>query len=187
MKKLALLICPILLLACCDDDDMVPQPSTPPPCVEVLCETEEELFGKAILNGVCWMADYTFLLPGKTIFLARSEGNGIEGGLSINLEQATDLQDTIWLWRHATTDPAPNLVSCNYSYSEGPSSVGEFDFHSTAEPTYEDFLIIDYFNADTSLIEGRFRVRFSDRRVNSFVNAPDTMRLGCGSFRVQKQ
>jgi hypothetical protein len=186
MKKLSLLFCPVLLMLCCEDN-VVPQPSLPPPpppCLEVECETEDEFFGKAIMNGECWVADYTTFRYGKTIRLGMFEIDGIGEKLSIGLGDNTDLKDTIWLGSPAGHGHL-NIGSAYYGYNEFHSSAGGFDFPYPHPLTYEDFLIIDYFNADTSILEGHFQVRFPNRSVVSFVNAPDTMRLGCGSFRVR--
>ncbi|WP_367391450.1 hypothetical protein [Lewinella sp. LCG006] len=190
MKKLLLLLLPVMYLSCCDDDDAVPQPPPPPACLEVLCETEEEFYGKAIMNGECWVADWVdlHLSPGGeySIHLNKNEVDGVSEGLSILLFYNTILDDTIWIGSNSFTNPSPSTASSFYGYRGVDASLGTFGFEHGLEPTYTDYLLIDYFNADTSIIEGRFQISFSNRSMSSFANAPDSMRLGCGSFRVKR-
>ncbi|MDV7396808.1 hypothetical protein RZS08_35750, partial [Arthrospira platensis SPKY1] len=61
-----------------------------------------------------------------------------------------------------------------------------FGFSPDSELTYQDFLLIDDFSADTTIVEGRFQVRFPKRSVSNFVtHAPDTMNIRCGKFRAK--
>ncbi|WP_367391451.1 hypothetical protein [Lewinella sp. LCG006] len=189
MKKFQICLLFFAFLSCCDDDDAVPQPPPPPACLEVVCETEEEFYGKAIMNGECWVADEVRLYGDEGvnfIDLNKNQVNDIRQGLSIEIIKNANLHDTLWIGLANSDNPEPNLALTYYGYFDSHSSVGEFDFAFGTELTFEDYLLIDYFNADTSIIEGRFQVRFPNRSVNSFVNAPDSMLLGCGSFRVKK-
>jgi hypothetical protein len=179
-----------VLLSCCDDGDAIPQPPPPPACLEVVCETEEEFYGKAIMNGECWKADITNLdvSPGGTfsINLNKYEVNGIGEGLSIVLYKNANLEDTLWIGFTNSGNPSHEVAPSYYGYQNFHGLEGEFSFPFGTELTYKDYLLIDYFNADTSIVEGRFQVRFPSGSVNSYINAPDTMRRGCGSFRVKK-
>jgi hypothetical protein len=188
MKNLLLLLLPLMMLSCCEDDDAVPQPAIPPPCVEVACETEDEFFGKAIRNGECWKADTAFFFKSSTktsIYLDDVPINGIEEGLIVSFFHNANLEDTLWFDINDFRDPAPHIASARYSYREFHGVAGSFSFLFGHELTYEDYLLIDYFNADTSIIEGHFQVYFPDGSVNSYINAPDSMRFGCGSFRAR--
>ena len=186
MKKLLLLLLPVMYFSCCDDD-AVPQPPPPPACLEVVCETEEEFFGKAIRNSECWIADYVkFRGPGSSIYLYQERPDGFTERLSFPLNRNTDLSDTIWLGFTNSGNPSPHIVYANYGYNTDHGVLGGFIFEYGSAPSYEDFLIIDYFNADTSILEGHFQVNFPPADPIPFVNPPDSMRLGCGSFRVKK-
>lgn len=191
MKNLQICLLFFTFLSCGEDDDTVPQPLPPPACLEVTCETAGEYFGKAIMNGECWMADWVDLhrSPGGeySIHLNKNEVDGVGEGLSIFLFGNTILDDTIWVGNNSFTNPSPTIASSFYDYRGIDASLGVFKFQSGAELTYTDYLLIDYFNADTSIMEGRFQVHFPKRSVSSFANAPDSMRLGCGSFRVKRQ
>ena len=109
MKKLLLLLLPVMYLSCCDDDDAVPQP--PPACLEVLCETEEEFFGKAIRNSECWIADYVrWGGYGSVIYLYQERPDGFTEFLGLSLHHNSDLSDTLWLGFTNSGNPAPNIV-----------------------------------------------------------------------------
>jgi hypothetical protein len=182
-----------LAFFCCDDDDGIPEPPPPPPvfnCEEVSCEPHEEFYGKCVMNQWCWIADGIFVdySPSRMILtFGKNEVDGIGERLSIKIYSNTNLQDTIWIGTTDSGNPEPNIAPTYYGYTEDGGSAGTFNFMFGQELTYEDYLLIDYYNADTSIIEGQFQVRFPERAVNSYVNAPDTMRLSCGSFRVMRQ
>ena len=187
MKKFQICLLFFAFLSCCDDDDTVPQPPTPPACLEVVCETEEEFFAKAIRNSECWIADYVrWDGSGSSIDFFQGRPDNITEGLSFPLNRNTDLSDTIWLGFTNSGNPAPNIVSGKYIYFDLHVIYGSFKFEYGSEPTYRDYLLIDYFNADTSILEGHFQVNFPPANPIPFVNPPDSMRLGCGSFRVKE-
>ena len=187
MKKFQICLLFFAFLSCCDDDDAIPQPPPPPACLEVVCETEEEFFGKAIRNSECWIADYVrFRGPGSSIYLYQERSDGFTERLSFPLNRNTDLSDTIWLGFTNSGNPSPHIVYANYGYNTDHGVLGGFIFEYGSAPSYEDFLIIDYFNADTSILEGHFQVNFPPANPIPFVNPPDSMRLGCGSFRVKE-
>lgn len=187
MKNLILLII-ILTISCCgEDDDAIPQPVVND-CTELDCPHEKEFFGKAIMNDECWVADWTnsSITPSRlAIFLLKAGPDNIGEQLIFTIYNNSSWEDTIWLSRPYSNNPPPNVASVIYDYSEGHSSVGQFRFNTGDPPTGDDYLLIDDVNTDTTIIEGRFQVRFPIRSVNSYVTAPDTMRLGCGSFRVE--
>jgi hypothetical protein len=187
IKKLSCFLLVVLLYSC-DKDKAAP--ALPVDCAEMDCPVTEEFYGVGLMNGACWAADGvwidTFSRVDFLITLGRVGLNGIEESLLLRVSRATDLQDTIWLgWRYSNHD-IPNLVNPTYFYSEGHSGAGHFGFSPDSELTYQDFLLIDDFNADTTIVEGRFQVRFPKRSVSNFVtHAPDTMNIRCGKFRAK--
>jgi hypothetical protein len=143
---------------------------------------------KYFLNGECTVALYTRF--NKSSLGLRIQGGlprsaSIGEGFSCLIFPGMDLADTLWLGRTDTFSPTSGIASGRYFYVEEDTSVGTFEFErDVIDP--ESYLIIDYFNADTTVLEGRFQCRFTDRSVNSFVGAPDTLQLSCGSFKVQR-
>jgi len=188
MKKLSCFLLAVLLYSC-DKDKAAP--ALPVDCAEMECPVTEEFYGVGLMNGECWVADGavidTFSRVNFLIILAGAEFDGITENLLFSISRAAELQDTIWLgWNRSFTNPRPNVADTWYSYMEDHSVAGEFKFGVGTEVTYNDYLLIDYFNADTSIVEGRFEVRFPERSVNSFVtHAPDSMHIRCGKFRAK--
>ncbi|WP_282776190.1 hypothetical protein [Phaeodactylibacter xiamenensis] len=182
------------LISCCNDDDMmIKEPDDMVvDCTEMDCSTQEDFYGVGVMNGECWESDFSQLEIFDSswklmITLGKEESNGIDGRLFFIINELTNLSDTIWLGFSYSNVSTPNLIaSVGYTYLEDHSIVGDFDFSSDDELTYNDFLIIDYFNQDTSIVEGHFQVRFPQRSVNHFVNAPDSMNIQCGRFRVSE-
>ena len=182
----------LLLASCQKDKNGSPQTtSAGVNCDTVSCPVPTEFYGAGLMNGGCWFAEGTFfdriLSNGYYIILAFNV-NGIEQRLSFDISRNVDLQDTVWLARGNVDDAQPNTGKAWYSYHEGDAVAGDFQFAKNAPPTYEDYLLIDYFNEDTTLLEGRFKLRFTDRSVSAFVEdiAPDSMRFECGRFRVEQ-
>jgi hypothetical protein len=187
MKNLILLLVIIILSCCGEDDEAIPQPMIKD-CTELDCPHEDEFYGKAVMNDESWLADwiYTDLTSSSlAVFLLKAGPDNIGEQLVFTIYNNSNWQDTIWLGSPYSNDPPPNFARAIYDYSEGHSSVGYFRFNTGDPPTGDDYLLIDDVNADTTIIEGRFQVRFPIRSVNSYVTAPDTMRLGCGRFRVE--
>jgi hypothetical protein len=181
------------LISCCNDDDMmIKEPDgMVVDCSEMDCSTQEDFYGVGVMNEECWIADNTELeinTPSAMMLvnLRKYESNSIDGYLYFIINKLTDLNDTIWLGFSYSNVPIPNVARTKYTYLEDHSIVGDFDFSPDDELTYNDFLIIDYFNQDTSIVEGHFQVRFPQRSVNHFVNAPDSMNIQCGRFRVSE-
>jgi hypothetical protein len=181
------------LISCCNDDDMmINEPDgMVVDCTEMDCSTQEDFYGAGVMNEECWIADNTELeinTPSAMMLvnLRKYESNSIDGYLYFIINKLTDLNDTIWLGFSYSNVPIPNVARTKYTYLEDHSIVGDFDFSPDDELTYNDFLIIDYFNQDTSIVEGHFQVRFPQRSVNHFVNAPDSMNIQCGRFRVSE-
>lgn len=186
-----LLICAVLLSCCKNDDDIVEQPYDKLDCTQVDCPISQEFYGVGMMNDACWKSDFAVLEPVSSFSLAislnKNEINGIREGLTISINKKTELLDTIWLGWADFANQVPNLAYARYSYSEGNSSAGKFDFAPDVPVTKEDFLVIDFINEDTSIVEGRFQLRFSRRSVSSFVtHAPDSMRFQCGKFRAKE-
>lgn len=181
----------IITISCCDDDMTMEPDRDGIDCSEIDCLVIEEFYGKGMVNSACWTTDLTNIdHSGNTHFSITLWGettNGIDEQLRIRIINTADLNDTIWLGWVDFANPSPNIASARYFYTEGSSFAGDFDFGSDSELTYDDYLLIDSFNADTSIVEGRFKVRFPRRNINNFVtHAPDTMRIECGSFRVKE-
>lgn len=181
------------LISCCNDDDMmIKEPDgMVVDCSEMDCSTPGDFYGVGVMNEECWIADNTELeinTPSAMMLvnLRKYESNSIDGYLYFIINKLTDLNDTIWLGFSYSNVPIPNVARTKYTYLEDHSIVGDFDFSPDDELTYNDFLIIDYFNQDTSIVEGHFQVRFPQRSVNHFVNAPDSMNIQCGRFRVSE-
>jgi hypothetical protein len=194
MKKLLyLLTLSSVFFIGCKDDALVVQPSpVTPNCEQVDCVPTAEFYGMGLMNGNCWQATWAIIdslaSPYLAIILSGGESNGIGELLYITVNNVTNLRDTIWLGGAYSNQVIPNLANTWYSYTEDHSIAGSFSFKPTDALTYKDFLLIDYFNADTTIVEGRFQVRFPHRSINNFVtHAPDSMRIECGRFRAQAQ
>ena len=193
MKQMSfiLLLFAILFISCTDDNDVVEPFIVELDCEQIDCPVTEEFYGIGLMNDECWMSAYAVLDPftplALSVIIGKGETNGIAESLSFSINKQTDLSDTIWLGWTDYTNPIPNIAFAHYSYSEDHSSAGGFRFSSNSALTYEDFLLIDYMNEDTSIVEGRFQLRFSEKSVSNFVtHAPDTMRFECGSFRARE-
>ena len=192
MKKLSCFLLAVLLYSC-DKDKAAP--ALPVGCEEMECPVTEEFYGVGLMNGACWAADGAIItypssassVSSFSIRLFGGEVNGISEALFLSINRVTTLQDTIWIGSNSSfTNPRPNVAHTWYSYMEGHSVAGGFKFGVGTEVTYNDYLLIDYFNADTSIVEGRFEVRFPERSVSGFVtHAPDTMNIRCGKFRAK--
>lgn len=160
-------------------------------CEEIECSIVADFYGVGIMQNDCWTADasYIDLLSSSSlsITLGKNEINGIGENLRFVINDVTDLADTIWLGWTDVTIPAPNIAEARYFYTEGHSSAGKFDFEPYSELTSKDFLIIDYINEDTSIVEGRFQVYFTRKIMSSFVpNAPEEMNIRCGRFKSKE-
>ena len=172
-------------------DDPQPMPSEVN-CAEVDCVIEDSFYGKGLLNGECWTTPFVGINPLSSrdinIILGDPEINGQRGELHLTFaKSSTNLQDTIWLGRLPTSNSPSNFGGAQYLYWEDHTPVGRFKFAPNAPFTYQDYLLIDDFNADTTMISGRFQLRFVERNIASFVqHAPDSMTIKCGSFRVER-
>ncbi|WP_367388763.1 hypothetical protein [Lewinella sp. LCG006] len=175
-------------VACCEDPvmDVVKEE---PSCDEVECAIQDEFYGVGLLNGECWYAERGWIDSSNpyvlSIYLAANTTNEIIDELSFIVNDETALSDTIWLGWAYSNIPIPNVASTRYAYIEDHSNVGSFSFERDSPLTYQDYLLIDYFNADTTIVEGHFQVKLPHRSVNSFVtHAPDSMNIRCGRFRA---
>ncbi|NBC05563.1 MAG: hypothetical protein GVY26_00025 [Bacteroidetes bacterium] len=180
-----------LLGSCREEDSGKPETAVSGiNCDTVSCPIPTDFYGAGLMNGECWFAEaaiFDRILTDGYLLQMGFVVNGISENIIFDLSRDVNLEDTIWLARGNVDDSRPNIGKAWYSYSEGHSIAGGFDFTKNAPPTYEDYLLIDYFNEDTTLLEGRFKLRFTDRSVNSFVtHAPDSMRFECGRFRLEQ-
>jgi hypothetical protein len=187
MKMLSCFLLAVLLYSC-DKDKAAP--ALPVGCEEMDCPVTEEFYSVGLINEECRAAKAVITTFSSTlsfsIRLFGGEVNGISEDLTFGINQITSLNDTIWLGWNSFTNPKPNIARAWYSYMEDHSLAGGFQFGVGTEVTYNDYLLIDYFNADTSIVEGRFQVRFPKRSVSNFVtHAPDTMNIRCGKFRAK--
>lgn len=191
MSKSFYFLCLVLVtISCCQDHGVEPI-TVVPNCDNLDCPILTEFFGVGLMNGQCWSADATYIDPlsssSLSITLGKNEINGIGENLRFIINDVTNLADTIWLGWTDVTMPVPNVAEARYFYTESHSSAGKFDFAPDSELTYSDFLIIDYINEDTSIVEGHFQVNFSRKLVsNLVVNAPDSMNLQCGQFKSKE-
>lgn len=190
MKYQILYILLILTIACNKREGIEPVPDEVN-CEDTGCTVDEDFYSVGLLNGACWVPPFIGISPLSegyiTIIFSEPAINGIRGELIFDIDKKmTDLQDTIWLgkpWNGSSL----NSAAATYIYWEGTSIAGRFNFEIGTPLTYDDYMLIDYFNADTSVVEGRFQLRFPKRDVNSFVtHAPDSMHIQCGQFRVEK-
>ena len=193
MTRLLVLLAILLLSFSCKKDGIIVQ--TPPEneldCALTNCTSSQEFYGNSLLNGECWISDYAVIAPSSnfalSVILGKAATNGISENLRFVINNKTDFSDTIWLGWVDFVNLTPGIGHSAYSYSEGDSSAGKFDFAPGLPVTKEDFLVIDFINEDTSIVEGRFQLRFSRRNVNSFVtHAPDSMQFQCGKFRAKE-
>lgn len=159
-------------------------------CEEVECPILDEFYGAGLLNGECWYAEKGWIdstsRNNLTILLTKHEIDGFIDELAFLINKETNINDTIWLGWAYSNNSTPNLARVEYYYIEGHSIVGDFSFEVGSPLTYKDYLLIDYINAYTTIVEGRFQVKLPHRRVNNFVtHAPDTMNITCGSFKAK--
>ncbi|KGE88916.1 hypothetical protein [Phaeodactylibacter xiamenensis] len=191
MKGSIFFVVLVVFWGCCQDDDLQPMPGKVD-CSEVDCMIEDEFYGSGLLNRECWTTSFVGISPlsedDLIIIFGDPDINGIRGELRFVLEKSRiNLQDTIWLGKRSSSSDPTNFASARYIYLEGNTPVGGFDFMLDAPFTFLDFLLIDGYNADTSLIYGQFQLRFPESNVSSFVtHAPDSMNIKCGSFKVEK-
>ena len=190
---LAVVLFSLLLASCRKDKDGTPETaSAGVDCETVSCPAPADFYGTGLMNGECWSTEWTvydrIMSNDHYIILGFNVVNGIGQKLLFDISHNANLQDTVWLARGNIDDSQPNIGQAWYSYNEGHSNAGTFDFTKNAPPTYEDYLLIDYFNEDTTLLEGRFKIRFTHRSVSAFIEeiAPDSMRFECGRFRVEQ-
>lgn len=181
------------LFACREDDEMVLEPETSElNCSDLDClQAEEEYYSYGLMNAECWAADGTYLEVKSNgdlkLVMAKLPTNGINEELRFFVNNITDLNDTIWLGWSYSSIPEPNLSNVGYYYMEDHSSAGRFSFSPDIDLTFNDYLLIDYFNSDTSIVEGRFHVSFPENSVAGFVtHAPDSMQIKCAQFKLTK-
>ncbi len=159
----------VLLSSCGKNDDTKPVGHTGIDCSAVDCLPLNDYAASALMNGACWQADWaridTFSMPNDiSIYISGGVTNGIWELFIININDLTNLEGGFY-----SNLPIANIARISYDYLDDLVPAGCFDFKPTDGITYKDFLIIDYFNADTTIIEGRFQVRFPDKTVNTII------------------
>ncbi len=188
-KTILLIIISAMTLTACQKENTGTNEPTRINCEEIVCESEEAFFATCLINEECKEAvGAGFLYSSNNnilIILGIDQVNGIGEQLFISVSEEADLDSKISLgWNNGSR--SPQIVHAWYQYSQGASVAGYFEFEKSDELQEEDYLIIDYYNGDTTILEGHFQVNFPHKRVSSFVtHAPDSMRIECGQFRVE--
>ncbi len=181
MKNLSIFLIVITCFFACEKEEPVP----PMPIYDVPCEVEE-YYGAFLQNGECFVSNEATLRitnNNSRAFRIRKQGI-IPEGISFTVSHQANLKDTLFLETRGIAGRVSN-ASVFYSYSSNDTSFGTFGI-SQGTGTKKDFLIIDYFNADTTEMMGRFQCRFNDRSIaEPPVVAPDTMVITEGYFRVK--
>jgi len=98
----------------------------------------------------------------------------------------SNLNDTLWIDSINSNSSANDKVSVRYSYVESSGISGGYNI-IPGQGTRNDYMIIDYYNADTTIIEGRFQCKFTEGSAASWVGAPDTIVITDGSFKVMME
>ncbi|MFT4536677.1 MAG: hypothetical protein ACJA1A_002077 [Saprospiraceae bacterium] len=180
MKPYLSILISVLLLQSCDKE-VVPPPLLP-------CE-HDDFHVSFRFNGSCETQVYTdFSKGGGDLYIVsgRTYTEEIAQFLSISLLKESNLNDTLWIEAFDVTKSFTDRVIVTYYYSESSGLSGSFRIPS-GQGTKEDYLIIDYYNSDTTILEGRFQCKFKERSVASWVNAPDSLVLTDGSFKVMME
>jgi hypothetical protein len=139
-------------------------------------------------NGECYYSvNSTFRTGiGGQIALDIYDGSLISESLSIYLNPSSDFGDTLWLETLNLLNPQPSKAYVLYAYTQDDQLFAGWTIPA-GKGTKEDFLVIDYFNEDTTIIEGRFQCRFQESWNGGAIEIPDSLVISCGSFRVQKR
>lgn len=153
--------------------------------VKPICD-HIEYHGTYLFNNECRSPELNVFRSASNRFYIQLIKTGpISEDLTFTISKKSNLEDTLFLETLPGFIPSLEKADVLYSYIEG-GIVGSWEIPN-GSGTKQDFLIIDYFNEDTTIIEGRFQCKFQTRDVNSFVNAPDTLNISCGSFKLKKQ
>jgi hypothetical protein len=138
-------------------------------------------------NGECFNSvNSKFRFDGGDIALRFRNGNLINESLLIYINPNYDFEDTLWLESFYLLNPQPSKAYVLYSYVQDDQVFAGWTIPA-GKSTKEDYLIIDYFNEDTTIIEGRFQCRFQESWNGGAIEIPDSLVITCGSFRVQKR
>jgi hypothetical protein len=138
-------------------------------------------------NGECFTSvNSEFWFDGGRIALNFPNGNLINETLSISISPNSDFSDTLWLETPNTFNTSVSKADVIYAYTQDDQLFADWTIPA-GKGTKEDYLIIDYFNEDTTIIEGRFQCRFQESGSGGAIEIPDSLVLTCGSFRVQKR
>ncbi len=181
MKNLSIFLIVITCFFACEKEE----PAPPMPIYDVPCEVEE-YYGAFLQNGECFVSNEAILRitnNNSRAFRIGKQGT-IPEGINFTVSHEADLKDTLFLETRGIAGRVGN-ASVFYSYAIGDSDGGGFRITS-GTGTDQDFIIIDYFNADTTEMMGRFQCRFNTRSIaEPPVVAPDTMVITEGYFRVK--
>ncbi|MFT6336512.1 MAG: hypothetical protein ACI86M_000968 [Saprospiraceae bacterium] len=178
MKLLFRLIIVSIFFQSCGKE-VVPPPL--PPC------EHDDFHVSFRFNGSCETQVYVDFSDYGDYFSIESGRSHIEEilqFLSIDISKESILNDTLWIGTETHT--LSRLRSIKYRYQEAGGVSGTFSI-PPSQGTKEDYLIIDYYNADTTILEGRFQCTFKERSAASWVNAPDSLVLTDGSFKVMME
>ena len=157
---------------------------SPKPICKTICE-HGDFHGVFLLNDKCFSSDNLIFTKDGDYYLINLRKSGpISEGVSFVIFPTANFKDTLFL--ESSFNLKVNECGVFYNYFEGASVAGSWDIPKD-KGTNHDFLIIDSFNSDTTIIEGRFQCKFQERFVNLFVNAPDTLNISCGSFKIKRE
>jgi len=153
------------------------------PLEKPICE-HQEFHGTFLQNNICFKANsFQYFKDGNFYFISLKKSDLFIEGIRFNFNSKQNLKDTLFL--ESSFNLKSNQCGVFYSYFEGASIVGSWDIPQN-KGTKNDYLIIDEFNSDTTIIKGRFQCKFQTKTVNPFVNAPDTLNISCGSFKLKR-
>ncbi|MGK0314749.1 MAG: hypothetical protein ACI86M_000969 [Saprospiraceae bacterium] len=180
MKLLYKLVIVSIFFQSCGKEE-VPPPL--PPC------DHDDFHVSFRFNGMCEsqvFIDYSKLGDNFSIYSGRSYTEDLAQFLHIKVFKESNLKDTLWIEAFDVSSSFTDRVKVTYHYS-GPNGLsGSFSI-PPGQGTKEDYLIIDYYNADTTILEGRFQCTFKEGSAASWVNAPDSLVLTDGSFKVMME
>jgi hypothetical protein len=167
----------IIVIGCEKMDNTKPQEKP-------ICE-HQEFHGTFLLNNNCIKTNSNkFSKEGDDYIISLRKSGIFLEGIRFNFTTGQNLKDTLFL--ESSFNLKSNQCGVFYTYFEGASVVGSWDIPK-GKGTKNDYLIIDEFNSDTTIIGGRFQCKFQTKTINPFVNAPDTLNISCGSFKLKRE
>jgi hypothetical protein len=172
------IIC-VLFQSCCKEE----MPPPIPPC------EHDDFHVTYRFNDSCVTETFVqFSKDGEDFAIksGRTHSEEIAQFLNILILEESNLNDTLWIEGFDVTSSFTDRVIFTYSYVESSGISGGFRIRP-GQGTKDDYLIIDYYNADTTILEGRFQCKFKEGSAASWVNAPDSLKLSEGSFKVMME